>query len=94
MTAKRDAAALARDRLITQAGLRWRQAVFPPPVAKSLLELETWHQTGSARLARRGSFWPCEIEFRRDLPRFRAFSTKQQYDIQTIGDRLIGADWA
>jgi hypothetical protein len=92
MTAQRDAAALARDRLITHAGLRWRHAVIPPPVAKSLLELETWQQTGPAHHAQRGSFWPCAIEFRRDLPRFRAFSTKQQYDIKAIDDRLIGAD--
>lgn len=86
---ERDNAAMAAHRLVTQAGLTWRQVVTPPPVEKRLPELGTWRQTVAACLARPGSIRPWEVGFLRDLPAFPRLSVKQRYILKEIAARVL-----
>jgi hypothetical protein len=89
---ERDNAGQAAHRLVTGAGLTWRQVITPPPVEKKLPELATWRQTCATCLARPGSLRAWEVTFLRDLPQFRRLSTKQRYCLKTIADRVLGED--
>jgi hypothetical protein len=86
---ERDAAALAAHRLVTQAGLTWRQIVTPAPIEKKLPDRGTWRATVTECLARRGSLRPWEVKFLQDLPGFRRLSVKQRYVLKEIADRAL-----
>jgi predicted component of type VI protein secretion system len=86
---ERDAAAVAAHRLVTQAGVTWRQVVSPPAIEKALPELGTWRQTVAECLAQRGSLRAWEVKFLHDLPGFRRLSTKQRYCLKEIADRVL-----
>ena len=86
---ERDVAALAAHRLVTQAGLAWRQVVTPAAVEKPLPELGTWRTTVKECLARPGSRRPWEVKFLHDLPGFRRLSVKQRYVLSEIADRVL-----
>ena len=88
---KRALAAQAAHTLVTQAGLKWRQVLRPPPVEKALPELGTWRETAARCLARPELLRKWEIGFLRDLPGFRRLSTKQRYVLKEIADRVLGA---
>jgi hypothetical protein len=87
---ERDNAALAAHRLVTGAGLTWRQVVEPPTHEKKLPEFGTWRQTCAACLARPGSLRQWEAGFLRDLPGFQRLSVKQRYALKQIADRVLG----
>jgi hypothetical protein len=86
---ERDAAALAAHRLVTAAGLTWKQVVTPPPIEKKLPDLGTWRATVAECLARPGSLRPWEAKFLQDLPGFRRLSVKQRYVLKEIADRVL-----
>jgi predicted component of type VI protein secretion system len=86
---ERDAAALAAHRLVTQAGITWRQVVTPPAIEKALPELGTWRTTVNECLAHRGALRAWEVKFLEDLPGFRRLSTKQRYCLKEIADRVL-----
>jgi hypothetical protein len=87
---ERDNAAVAAHRIVSGAGMTWRQVIEPPPIEKKLPELGTWRATCAACLARPGSLRVWEKTFLRDLPGFRRISTKQRYALKTIADRVLG----
>jgi hypothetical protein len=86
---ERDAAGLAANRLISQAGLSWRQALMPPPIEKKLPDLGTWRANVAECLGRPGSLRHWEAGFLRDLPGFRRISIKQRYVLKEIADRVL-----
>ena len=87
---ERDNAAVAAHRLVTQAGVTWRQVVTPPPIEKKLPELGTWRQTCAQLLSQPGSLRKWEVGFLQDLPGFRRLSVKQRYVLKQIADRVLG----
>ena len=87
---ERDAAGLAAHRIVTAAGLSWRQLITPQPVEKDIPLRGKWRQTCADCLAKPGSLKPWEVTFLRELPGFRRLSGKQRYILKEIADRVLG----
>jgi hypothetical protein len=88
--AKRERAALAAHRLITQTGLSWAKVLRPPPVDRRLPQHGKWRETVAKLLDHPEQSNNIECAFLADLSRFRRISMRQRYWLQTIADRVLG----